>query len=59
MSNLSNLIQGMLVNALGQNSGSTNHSANGNGLDDVLGGRLNGQNQQMKKAVIENRTAFL
>lgn len=46
MSNLSNLIQGMLVNAVGQHSGSTNQSANGNGLGDILGGLLNGQNQQ-------------
>ena len=46
MSNLSNLIQGMLVNAIVQHSGSTNQSANGNGLGDILGGLLNGQNQQ-------------
>lgn len=46
MSNLSNLIQGMLANAIGQHSASTNQSANGNGLGDVLGGLINGQNQQ-------------
>lgn len=46
MSNLSDLIQGMLVNAIGQHARSTNQSANGNGLGNVLGGLINGQNQQ-------------
>ncbi len=47
MSNLTNLIQGLVVNAMTNSNGRTNNSNDGlGGLGNILGGLLNGQNNQ-------------